>query len=146
MHNGHNGHNERVYLDTRPHAVVLARPLAPALGLAAIGALLLALPWPLPVVGALALAAGALLALAAVWRWERTHVVVTAEKVLVAHGTVRRRTAAVPLRTVGAVELEQTLPGQLLGYGTLVVGPLEIDHVAQPQHVYGLVERLCEPV
>jgi hypothetical protein len=35
------------------------------------------------------------------------------------------------------------LPGQLLGYGTVVVGPLSLDNVAQPKQVCTLVERLA---
>ena len=45
-------------------------------------------------------------------------------------------------RAVEAVEIEQTLAGQLLGYGTVVVGPLALDHVPKPKSVYRLVERL----
>jgi hypothetical protein len=41
------------------------------------------------------------------------------------------------------LELEQSIPGRLLGYGTLVAGPLEIAHVPQPRNVYRLVERLA---
>jgi hypothetical protein len=41
------------------------------------------------------------------------------------------------------VEIEQTFPGQLLGYGTVVVGPLALDHVPKPKSVYRLVERLA---
>ena len=60
----------------------------------------------------------------AVWRWHRTTIVVTTEKLFVVHGTVRRRAAAVRLTRVGAIELEQTLLGRLLGYGTLCAGEL----------------------
>ena len=135
--------SEHVLVETRPHAVVLAGPVAQAPALAAAGGLLLSLRWPAPIPGALLLAAGAVLLVRAVWRWERTHVVVTAERVFVVHGTLRRRAAAVHLRSVDAVELEQSLPGQLLGYGTLVIGPLEIDHVAEPRQVCGLLQRLA---
>jgi len=134
---------ERVCLDARRHGVVLARPLAQALVLAGSGGLLLALPWPLQIPGALFVIAGALLALRAVWLWERTHLVVTTEKLFVVQGTLRRRASAVRLRSVENLELEQTLPGRLLGYGTLVAGPLEIDHVSEPRSVYRLVERLA---
>jgi uncharacterized membrane protein YdbT with pleckstrin-like domain len=82
---------------------------------------------------------GALIAVRAVWRWERTHVVLTTEKLFVVHGTVRRRAAAVRLERVGAVEIEQNLAGRLLGYGTVVAGDLEITHVPEPRR---LVERL----
>jgi uncharacterized membrane protein YdbT with pleckstrin-like domain len=81
--------------------------------------------------------------LRAVWRWERTRLVVTTEKVCVVDGTLRRRSSAVRLRAVENLELEQSMAGRLLGYGTLVAGPLEIDHVPEPCSVYRLVERLA---
>ena len=134
---------ERVCLDARRHGVALARPLFRALLLAVAGGVMLALPWPSQVPGALLVIAGALLTLRAVWLWERTHLVVTTEKLYVASGTLRRHASAVRLRSVENLELEQTLPGRLLGYGTLVAGPLEIDHVPEPRNVYQLVERLA---
>jgi uncharacterized membrane protein YdbT with pleckstrin-like domain len=134
---------EQVCLDARRHGVVLARPLGQALVLALAGGILIAQPWPLQLPGALLVVAGALLTLRAVWQWERTHLVVTTEKLFVVHGTLRRRASAVRLRSVENLELEQTLLGRLLGYGTLVAGPLEIDHVAEPRNVYRLVERLA---
>jgi uncharacterized membrane protein YdbT with pleckstrin-like domain len=134
---------ERVCLDARRHGVVLARPLGQALVLAGAGGVLLALPWLLAVPGALLVIAGALLALRAVWLWERTHLVVTTEKLFVVSGTLHRHASAVRLRSVENLELEQSLPGRLLGYGTLVAGPLEIDHVPEPRNVYRLVERLA---
>jgi hypothetical protein len=89
------------------------------------------------------LAVAALLALRAVWSWERTRLVVTTEKVYVVAGTVHRRASAVRLRSIESLGLEESLAGRLLGYGTLVAGPLELDHVARPREVYRLVERLC---
>ena len=43
---------------------------------------------------------------------------------------------------VGTVEIEQSLPGRVLGYGTIVAGDLEIHCVAKPGELCGLVERL----
>jgi uncharacterized membrane protein YdbT with pleckstrin-like domain len=134
---------ERVFLDARRHGIVLVRPLSRAVLATAVGGALLAFAWPLAVLGAALMALGALVALRAVWRWERTRVVVTDEKVFLVQGTWRRRAKAVRLRAVEAVELEQSLPGQLLGYGTVVVGPLALDNVAQPKQVCTLVERLA---
>jgi uncharacterized membrane protein YdbT with pleckstrin-like domain len=131
--------DERVRLEARPHGIVLARPLARALLLAGAGAVCLSLGWPLAFVGALLVAAGAAVALRAVWRWERTHVVVTTDKLFVVHGTVRRRAAVVRLARIGAVEIEQSLAGRLLGYGTLVAGELEIPYVARPREVCRLL-------
>jgi uncharacterized membrane protein YdbT with pleckstrin-like domain len=81
--------------------------------------------------------------LRAVWRWERTHLVVTTDKLCLVDGTLRRRASTVRLRSVENLELDQSLLGRLFGYGTLVAGPLEIDHVPEPRRVYRLVERLA---
>ena len=108
--------------------------------LASIGGFLFSLPWPSLLGGAALVVLGALLALRAVWRWERTHVIMTDDRLALVRGTLRRRTAAVRLERVGAVEVEQSLVGRLLGYGTLIAGPLEITYVPQPRSVYGLVD------
>jgi len=133
---------ERVCLDERRHAVVLAGPFVRALGLAAVGIGLMAIGWPVSIVGVLLQAAGAFVALRAVWSWEQTRVVLTTEKLFVVHGTLRRRAAAVRLAKIGPVEIEQSLTGRLLGYGTIVAGDLEIAYVPEPRRMYGLVERL----
>jgi uncharacterized membrane protein YdbT with pleckstrin-like domain len=135
--------DEQVCFDVRRHGVVLARPLAQAIVVALIGGVLIAEPWPLPVPGAALVVVAAALCLRAVWRWERTHVVVTTEKVCLVDGTLRRRSSAVRLRTVENLELDQSFAGRLLGYGTVVAGPLELDHIPQARSVYRLVERLA---
>ena len=76
------------------------------------------------------------------WKWDRTRVLVTDDRLVVVHGVLRRRSAAVLLRGVGAIELELTLPGRLLGYGTLAVGPLEVDYVPHARRVARLVQNL----
>jgi uncharacterized membrane protein YdbT with pleckstrin-like domain len=133
---------ERVCLDERRHAVVLAGPFVRALGLAAVGIGCMAIGWPASIAGVLLQTLGAAIALRAVWDWERTRVVLTTEKLFVVYGTLRKRAAAVRLSRVGAVEIEQSLLGRLLGYGTIVAGELEIMYVPEPRRVYGLVERL----
>ncbi len=129
---------EHVRLEARPHGVALARPLARALVLAVTGGGLVyfgsLVSWALGAVGAAEIAASALLALAEVVRWERTLLVLTSEKLLVVYGVVRRRGAAVRLSRVAPIELEQTLPGRVLGYGTLVAGDLVVPYVpASPE-------------
>jgi uncharacterized membrane protein YdbT with pleckstrin-like domain len=136
------GAMEEVCLDARRHGVVLARPLGKALGLALAGGILLTQFWALALLGALAIAAGAATALRAVWRWEWTRFVITTERVYLAEGSLHRRAKAVRLRAIDAVELEQSAAGRLLGYGTVMVGPLEIEHVPEPKEVTQLVERL----
>jgi membrane protein YdbS with pleckstrin-like domain len=130
---------DEVRLEERRHGVVLAGSFLRASILAAAGVFAVAAGWPATVVGALLLAFAAAVALRAVWLWERTRVVLTADKLFVVHGTLRRRAAAVRLARIGAVEVEQSLTGRLLGYGTIVAGDLEITHVTDPR---GLADRL----
>lgn len=134
---------ERVCLEARRHGVVLAPALARALVLAASGGILLTQPWALLVPGAFLVVLGALTLLRAVWRWERTRLVVTTEKLFVVRGSRRKRSASVRLRALQTLEVEQSLPGRLLGYGTLVAGPVELDHVPRARSVYRLVEHLA---
>jgi hypothetical protein len=130
---------EVVRLEERPHAAALARPLGRALALAVLGGILvLAAPTSLGLVGALFLGAAALVALAAVWRWDRTHLILTTDKLLVVYGVAQRRAAAVRLARVGAVEMEQDVLGRMLGYGTVIAGELEIPFVPDPRRICSL--------
>jgi len=130
---------EVVRLEERPHAAALARPLGRAVALALAGGILvLAAPTSLGLVGALFLAAAAFVALAAVWRWDRTHLILTTDKLLVVYGVAQRRAAAVRLARVGAVEMEQDVLGRMLGYGTVIAGELEIPFVPDPGRVCSL--------
>lgn len=130
---------ERVCLDVRRHGLVLARPFARSFLLAGAGGLLLLLSWPLPLAGFLLVSSGAGLSLAAVWRWDRTRFVVTTEKVMLVQGVVRRRARGVRLARVSAVEVEQSAPGRLLGYGTVVAGALRVDYVPDPRRIASLL-------
>jgi hypothetical protein len=96
----------------RLHAVALVRPFAKAVALAAAGGMLASLGWPATPLGALALGAGALVAVRAVWRWDRPVVLLTPP--------------ALP------VIVERPLLGRLLGYGTVVAGETQIPHVRLP--------------
>ena len=126
---------ERVRFEARRHAVVLAPALARAAVLAGLGGALVVLGAPWSLAGTVAAAVGVLLAFRAVWRWERTRVVVTTERLLVVSGTLRRRSAEVALARLGPLEVEQGLAGRLLSYGTVVAGDLEIPYVARPREL-----------
>jgi membrane protein YdbS with pleckstrin-like domain len=131
--------SERIRLDARPHGIVLAGPLARALLLAGAGGALFTLGWPIAPLAVIPLAAAAAIALAAVWRWERTRLVVTDEEVRFVSGTMRRRSASVSLGRAGPVEVEQGPVGRLLGFGTLVAGDLRVPNVARPHEVARLL-------
>lgn len=135
--------DEEVCLEARRHGIVLARPMVWAILLGGVGGVVSTLERPMSHAGTAIVVLAAVIALRAVWKWERTRVVVTTDKVFVVGGTWRRRASAVRLAAVEAVELEQTLVGQLLGYGTVTVGPLALDHVPKPKTLYRLVERLA---
>lgn len=134
---------EQVRLSARPHGVALVRPLARALAWGAAGGACVvygfSVHWAIAAAGAAAICVGALAALRAVWRWDRTAVVLTSDKLLVVYGIAKRHTAAVRLDRVQAIEVEQSLTGRLLGYGTLVAGNLEIPYVAGARDVVRLL-------
>ena len=134
---------ERIQLEARPHGIALVVPLVRAIVLGGAGAGLVVLgspvAWPLGALGVAALALGAALALADVWRWDRTQLVLTTDKLFVVYGIARRRAAAVRLARVGTVEVEQGVIGRLLGYGTIVAGDLEIPYVPRPAEVCRLL-------
>ena len=134
---------EELCFESRRHGIVLARPFLKAFVLGGVGGLLLLGGTPGAVLGAFALTLAALVAVLAAWRWERTRLVVTTEKVALVRGTMRRRSATIPLQRLEVLELEQSLPGRVLGYGTLVAGPLEIEAVSRPREVCRLLGRLA---
>ena len=105
------------------------RPLLRSLLLAAGGVACFLAPWqPAAVVGAVLLALAALLVVVAVARWDRTHLELTPNALVVEYGFLRRGTAKISLS--GTVfEIERTLLGRLLGYATVVAGDLEIEAV-----------------
>jgi uncharacterized membrane protein YdbT with pleckstrin-like domain len=126
-------------IETHRHGIALARPFFRALVLAFAGAACFFAPWtPVAAVGAALLALAALIAVVGVARWDRTHLAVTGSALVVEHGLVSRRTASISLN--GTVfEVERTLLGRILGYGTVVAGELEMDYV--PRRLTRLLQQ-----
>jgi uncharacterized membrane protein YdbT with pleckstrin-like domain len=126
-------------LEAHRHGIALARPLLRAFVLALAGGACFLAPWaPASVAGALLLALAALVAVVGVARWDRTHLSLTGSALVVEHGFLSRRTASISLN--GTVfEVERTLLGRLLGYGTVVAGELEIDCV--PRRLTRLLQQ-----
>jgi uncharacterized membrane protein YdbT with pleckstrin-like domain len=135
---------EQVLLETRLHGIVLGGSVIKALALACVGAALLALDWPWSAGGVVAMALAALVALRAAWRWDRTKIVVTSERLSIITGVLRRRAASVRLSSLGALEIEQTVCGRLFRYGTLIAGDLEVDFVPDPDELQELITGLVE--
>jgi hypothetical protein len=122
---------ERIRLVVRPHGITLLPAFSIAFGLAAAGTAALVAGWPVTLLGAAALVAAAVVALQSAWRWERTRVVVTDRRLYVVEGTLRRRTTAAGLQA--GMEVDQSVAGRLLGYGTLVAGGLAVPYVPDPR-------------
>jgi uncharacterized membrane protein YdbT with pleckstrin-like domain len=133
---------EQLRLDARPHGVALVQPLLRPLALGGAGALLIVVGqthWIVGVAGAVSLALAALLAFRAVLRWDRTHLLLTSERLTVVYGVARRRSASVALAHAPALEFEQDVLGRLFGYGTLVAGDFEVPYVPDARRVRKLV-------
>jgi len=131
-------------LETRQHGIVLGGSVAKALVLAAVGAALLVPGWPWSAGGVVVMALAALVALRAAWRWDRTKIVLTSERLSVVTGVLGRRTASVSLSKLGALEIEQTLWGRLFRYGTLIAGELELHYVPDPAELQEQISELAE--
>jgi uncharacterized membrane protein YdbT with pleckstrin-like domain len=133
---------EEVRLDARPHGVALVQPLLRPFALVGAGAVLVFVGteyWVAGIAGAALLVMGALLAFRAVLRWDRTRLLLTSEKLTVAHGVARRRSASVALAHAPALEFEQGILGRLFGYGTLVAGDFEVPYVPDARRIRRLV-------
>jgi uncharacterized membrane protein YdbT with pleckstrin-like domain len=116
-------------IEAHRHGIALARPFLRALLLALAGVACLLAPWTaVAVVGVVLLALAAWIAVVAVARWDRTHLAVTGSALVVEHGLLNRRTASISLNGT-LFEVERTLLGRILGYGTVVAGELEMDYV-----------------
>ena len=134
---------KEICLEARRHGIVLARPLFWAIVLAGAGGVLATLPRPFSLGSAAVVALGALVALRAVWKWERTRVVVTTEKVFVVGGTWRKRARArAPRRRrSGRARANVSWPApRLRDSGRGPAGPRPRP---KPKNVYRLVERLA---
>jgi uncharacterized membrane protein YdbT with pleckstrin-like domain len=126
-------------LEAHRHGIALARPLSRALTLALAGAVCLWAPWTATAAaGAVLLGLAAVIVVIAVARWERTHLSVTGSALVIEHGFLSRRSASISLS--GTVfEVERTMLGRILGYGTVVAGELEIDWV--PRRLTRLLQQ-----
>jgi hypothetical protein len=116
-------------IQSHRHGIVLMRPLVRSLLLAVAGAACFFAPWrPAAFAGLGLIALAAFLVVVAVARWDRTHLELNGNALVVEYGFLRRGTASVSLNAT-VFEIERSLLGRLLGYATVVAGDLEIDAV-----------------
>ncbi len=116
------------------------RPLLRSLLIAAAGVTCFLAPWrPAAFVGLGLISLAALLVVVAVARWDRTHLVLRGDELTVVHGVLRRSSVRVRIEPGTPVEVQRSLAGRLLGYGTLITGELEVDAVPRRlhEHVFG---------
>jgi uncharacterized membrane protein YdbT with pleckstrin-like domain len=126
-------------MEAHRHGIALARPLLRAVALALAGGACFLTPWTaVAALGAVLLALAALIAVVAVARWDRTHLLVTGNALVVEHGVLHRSTASVSLNGT-VLEIERPLLGRILGYGTVVAGELEIHCV--PRQLTRLLQQ-----
>jgi hypothetical protein len=114
-------HGEVPVISTRRHWAVLARPAARAVPALVLGIWVLQLDPTNRVssTAGLVVALGALGYLALhVAEWWVRHLLVTRRRVLLTSGVVIRKVAVMPLRRITDLTYQETLVGQLLGYGT----------------------------
>jgi membrane protein YdbS with pleckstrin-like domain len=143
--------DERRVIFTRQHEAVLILPAVILLaGLAAAIAVNVAAYHHPPVVH---VAWWAFLAAAAwsAWKWQEWRAgwfVITADRLIVIEGLISRRVNMLPYSKLRDIEVSQTIPGRLLGYGRFECESLgtdralhTVDRIPDPDVMY---RRVCE--
>jgi Bacterial PH domain len=143
--------DERSVITVRRHPAALAGPLVLAGGaLAAARKLAGRSPRPEIVWGAyLLLPLYVLRRLAA---WPASYLTVTDKRMVLTGGLLIRTAAAMPLDKVTALTLQRTVPGRLLGYGTLIVTAVsrrqafrKVRYLPYPEQLYLEISGLLRP-
>jgi membrane protein YdbS with pleckstrin-like domain len=143
---------ERTEVEVRRHWASLVRPASIALGVAAVGALVI---WFGGEVGFLA-GLGALVILGALgwlaWMigdWYVERFVITDKRVLLVSGLLTQRVAIMPLSKVTDLTYERTVWGRLFGFGVFIVESAgqhqalsRIDYLPSPDLLYHQVSEL----
>ena len=130
---------ETITCTGRLHWIIYLKPMV----LMAFGVLLLVLPVfmhvpdKLWIWGAAAIAVGALAAVPALLKAWSTELVVTSVRIVAKHGLIRRSTTEMLHKKIESLSVQQSIPGRILGYGTLVIhgtggGQESIPNIARP--------------
>ncbi|MGH2736562.1 MAG: PH domain-containing protein [Actinomycetota bacterium] len=148
---------EQVLLSTRRHAGALLGPVLVAFAVVALCALAGLLLTPESTTDPLDLSLGAVAGLALtwllsrIWRWSVVRLVLTDERLIEMRGRVWRGVSSMPLTKLVDVSVRRTLPGRLLGYGSVTVisadgGVRRFERLPHPARVYRtILEALLNP-
>lgn len=124
--------DERSVITVRMHPAAVAGPLVLACGaLVAVRKLTGRSPRPDIVWGAYLLVP--LYVLRRLAAWPVTYFTVTDKRIMLTSGLLIRTATAMPLEKVTGLTLQRTVPGRLLGYGTLIITSLAASGVSQGQ-------------
>ena len=146
---------EEPVLEVRHHGMVLAKPVAQALGVIIGGGLLGSYVSfdeggdPIDtIIGLVAIFFTARL----VWKmllWWQDRIVVTDQRIFEVSGVLTRNVATVPLEKVTDMTYRRTVGGRIFGYGDLIfetAGQMQamdrIEHLPRPDHFYRTVTSL----
>jgi uncharacterized membrane protein YdbT with pleckstrin-like domain len=84
-----------------------------------------------------------------VLEWINVNVVITDRRIFQLSGVFTRNVASMPLNKLTDLTYRRTLPGRMLGYGTLIVETAgqdqalsEIDYLPEPDRVYRTISSL----
>jgi len=143
--------DERSVITVRMHPAALAGPLVLACGaLAAARKLAGRSPRPDIVWGAYLLVP--LYVLRRLAAWPVSYLTVTDKRMVLTGGLLIRTAAAMPLEKVTGLTLQRTVPGRLLGYGTLIVTSAcrrqafrEVRYLPYPEQLYLEISGLLWP-
>lgn len=143
--------DERSVITVRMHPAALAGPLVLACGaLAAARNLSGRSPRPDIIWGAFLLVP--LCVLRRLAAWPVSYLTVTDKRIMLTSGLLIRRAAFMPVEKVTGLTLQRTVPGRLLGYGTLIVTSAsrhqpfrKVRYLPYPEQMYLEISALLRP-
>lgn len=84
--------------------------------------------------------------------WPGTYFVITSHRMLIIRGTLVRTVTEIPLRDIESLEFRRTIPGRLLGYGSLAARSgggrrllPRVRHLPYPEQLYLEISGLRYP-
>jgi uncharacterized membrane protein YdbT with pleckstrin-like domain len=146
--------DEEIFLDQRPHGVRLAGPVSLSV-LVTAGIVAGFVEWKAAptwfgiVLGVVLLTTGIYLG-ARVLAWQATSFVVTSHRVIYRTGVLRRSGREIPIDALQSVSYRQSLPGRMIGVGSVLVSSAgqddaqEVPDVRDPEAAQSAVHEAIE--